>query len=159
MSKHEKEIKKRDWLWLADIKYIDMLFFKMHCHHCGKLLKKDSVSKHGWVDPVAHSLWLEKMKNTPPDYHVNVIERYANYATDSRFYYSCPDCGSKISYLSQKQIRKLQKKYKKTILSQDIVENIPMAKKRDYTEDELFWTLVDHSDRECILIRDKEKPL
>ncbi|MBQ9715356.1 MAG: hypothetical protein IJV77_02970 [Clostridia bacterium] len=156
MSKHEKEIKKIDRLALGDV-YPLTLFYKMHCHHCGELLTKRQVYHHGWIDTVARDLWIEEHEKKFIRFgDIGWGERHSNYMTDWRFYYHCPKCDSKISYLSQKKIRKLQKVHKTLTLDESLTKDIPMAQKRDYTDLELFWTLVECSDRQCFILKNKK---
>ena len=117
-----------------------------------KNVQKES-SFEGKKDGIAYNNYINKK-------HHSFISNYNagdfirdDHTSETRFGYKCNNCGAKISYESQMQIKKIQKEKRTKILSIEQVSHIPMAKKRDYTETELFWAFVECSSEPSIIVK------
>ena len=135
---------------------IGVLLKNMHCHHCGEKLHKTMATFEGEKNKVAYNEYINKKHHSfISNYNAGDIIR-GDYTSEVRFGYKCDNCGAKISYESQMEIKKIQKENKTKILPQEKVAHILMAQKRDYTEAELFWAFVECSSEPSIIIKPKD---
>ena len=97
---------------------IGMVFLKFYCHKCGAKLVKHSQKKTLTKDDPEY------------DYYYHNISRKSDLVIAHKdidvleYVFRCPACENIIEYEKQRDIRKIQKKLKKNILSDEELSNV-----------------------------------